>query len=66
MNIIEVRFANGEVVIIEDKAECGAIGQMLSDQGFYNTVRLHVGMNATSRTPISILERSVLYIQPRA
>jgi len=65
MNIIEVRFANGEVVVIEDKAECRAIGQMLSEQGFYNSVRINLGMNATTRTPISILERSVLYLQPR-
>lgn len=66
MNTIEIKFSNGDTVIIEDKADHAAIGQALAENGHFSSTRIQVGMSATVKTPITILERSVVYLQPRA
>lgn len=64
-NIIEVRLSNGETILIEDKADHVAIGQSLAEHGHFSTTRLRDGMNGAIKSPVTILERSVSYLQPR-
>lgn len=65
LNLTEVRLSNGETLLIEDSADHAAIGQALAENGHFTTTRLRDGMAGAVRSPITILERSIAYLQPR-
>jgi hypothetical protein len=65
LNLTEIRLSNGETLLVEDKADHTAIGQSLAEKGHFTTTRLRDGMDGPARFPITILERSVAYLQPR-
>lgn len=65
LNLTEVRLSNGEMLLIEDKADHTAIGKALAEHGHFTTTRLRDGMDGAIKSPITILERSIAYLQPR-
>lgn len=65
LNLTEVRLSTGETLLIEDNADHTTIGQALAENGHFTTTRLRDGMNGPVKSPITILERSIAYLQPR-
>lgn len=65
MHSTEIKLTNGDTLVVEDQSDHRAIAKALAEHGFYSTTRLNAGYSSLTRTPITVLERAVVYLQAK-